>query len=146
MEEKKNAYMPGAYDGREKYIFISYAHKDREEAMEIIGHLLSESYRVWFDQGITPGSEWDSNIAEHVEHSHVFFALISNAYLQSNNCQDELNYARETGRQRILIYLEKTELTGGMRMRLGQLPAFYRYEYKKQEKFYEELFRDEGVK
>lgn len=41
-----------AYEGDEKFIFISYAHKDSETVYPIIEKLNADGYRVWFDDGI----------------------------------------------------------------------------------------------
>ena len=57
---------PIPYAGKEKYIFISYSHRDTYQAFEIITRLKKNGYRVWFDGGIDPGTEWDENIAFHI--------------------------------------------------------------------------------
>ena len=54
------------YSGTEGFIFISYSHRDSVQAMEIIARLMENGFRVWYDEGIDPGSEWDENIAEHI--------------------------------------------------------------------------------
>ena len=46
------------YEGNENYIFISYAHKRSEESLNIIRALDEAGFRVWYDDGIAPGSEW----------------------------------------------------------------------------------------
>ena len=54
------------YEGSEPYIFISYAHADREDVFAVLSELYARGYRIWFDEGITPGSEWPENIAQHL--------------------------------------------------------------------------------
>ena len=54
------------YQGDQQYIFISYAHKD-EVVLKIIEQMINDGYRVWFDNGIDPGTEWDDSIASHIE-------------------------------------------------------------------------------
>ena len=56
-----------AYEGTENYIFISYAHKDSDRVMPILEELRDEGYRIWYDDGIAPGSEWPENIAQHLD-------------------------------------------------------------------------------
>ena len=46
------------YEGQEAYIFISYCHKDRASVFPIIEQMARDGYRVWYDEGIDPGSEW----------------------------------------------------------------------------------------
>ena len=58
MHEMNEKYVPyRGYDA--PYIFVSYAHKDGNKASEVIGKLQMEQYRVWYDEGIDPGTEWD---------------------------------------------------------------------------------------
>ena len=119
--EVRRAIQP--YGGILPYIFVSYAHRDNRRAMEILGLLFSQSYRIWYDEGIEPGSDWDEYIASRIEGCECFLALLSEAFLDSPNCRDELNYARDLGKQSILLYLDDIELPGGMRMRLGRSQA-----------------------
>lgn len=70
--ERKNIY---PYKGELPYIFISYSHRNMEEAISIIELLQKDNFRVWYNEGIDPGSEWDENIATHVENCGYFIAL-----------------------------------------------------------------------
>lgn len=144
MHEMNEKYVPyRGYDA--PYIFVSYAHKDGNKASEVIGKLQMEQYRVWYDEGIDPGTEWDENIAEHIENCEYFIALLSREYLVSSNCKDELNFARELEKPRLLIYLEDIQLPGGMRMRLSRLQAIHKYKYQSMELFFEKLAETQGL-
>ena len=55
-----------AYEGREPYIFISYAHKDMAKVLPIIEGLAEKGFRIWYDAGIEAGTEWPEYIAEHL--------------------------------------------------------------------------------
>lgn len=127
------------YKGSKPYIFVSYAHLDMDEAMTIVSELIDRGYRIWYDEGIDPGTEWDENIATHIENSSMFIALMSNHYLDSTNCKDELNFARDLELNRILVYLENITLPGGMRMRLSRLQAIHKYTYPDTGQFYEKV-------
>lgn len=133
------------YKGTEPYIFISYAHKNMVEAENIIRRLLSDNYRVWFDEGIDPGTEWDENIATHINGCGYFIALLSDEYLESSNCRDELNYARDLEKQRLLIYLKDLQLPSGMQMRLSRLQAIHKYKYHSEETFFIKLEETDGL-
>lgn len=50
---------PIPYEGSEKYIFISYSHKDKEEVYKDIKMLQHEGVRIWYDKGIYAGNKWD---------------------------------------------------------------------------------------
>ena len=134
------------YRGNKPYIFISYSHKDKGLILPILDSMLFDNYRVWFDEGIVPGTEWDQNIAAHIEKSDYFIAFISNNYISSENCKDELNYARDLNKKRVLVYLEHVDLPAGMAMRLNRLQAIHYYVYETQEAFLEKLYDADGIK
>lgn len=140
-----NGKVIAPYKGNEPYIFISYSHKNSNEALEIIERLQAENYRVWYDEGIDPGTEWDENIATHVEECEFFIALLSDEYIASSNCKDELNYARDLEKNRLLIYLNQVKLPSGMRMRLSRLQNIHKYTYTDENNFYNKLFEAVGI-
>ncbi len=113
------------YIGEEPYIFISYSHKDSAEAAELIRNLIEAGYRVWYDEGLTPGSEWDEHIAIQIRHCAYLFPLISENFLASRNCLDELKYALDEQKAILLIYLTMAELPGGLKMRAGRYQALF---------------------
>ena len=128
------------YKGQENYIFISYSHRNAPAVLQVVQQLQKDGHRVWYDEGIDPGTEWDENIAQHVKDCHCFVAFLSKEYLQSTNCKDELNYARELDKPRLLVYLEDVELPVGMQMRLSRLQAVHKYKYTDAAGFYEKLY------
>ena len=127
------------YQGGEPYIFVSYAHRDRDRIEVILRRLFASGYRIWYDEGIDPGTEWDNNIASHIEGCGCLLAFISANYLNSDNCKDELNFARDLQKDRLLVYLEDVRLPLGMAMRLNRLQAIHQYVYAEQEELYEKL-------
>jgi hypothetical protein len=128
------------YRGEEAYIFISYAHRDIKKVQKIIYLLEEQGYRIWYDEGIDPGTEWDDNIASHIEACNGMIAFLSTAYIESDNCKDELKYARDIGKERLLVYLDDVVLSSGLAMRLNRTQAIYEYKYKSREKFLDKLF------
>lgn len=133
------------YKGNEPYIFISYAHRDKDTVCEVLANMLTDGYRVWFDAGIDPGTEWDEVIAAHVEACAYFIAFISEGYLASENCKDELNYARDLGKKRLLVYLEDVKLPGGMAMRMNRLQSIFKNRYESDADFYATLYAADGI-
>lgn len=127
------------YEGEKLYVFISYAHKDKERVLPILRKLSEAGYRLWYDEGIDPGTEWDKNIAEHIVNCGYFIAFMSENYLASSNCKDELNYARDLDKNRFLVYLEKIELPPEMQMRLSRIQNVHRYAYDDDTAFFEKL-------
>ena len=134
------------YSGNQPYIFISYSHKNMDTALNIVDRLQKDGYCVWYDEDIDPGTEWDENIAAHIDNCTCFVALLSKEYLASSNCKDELNYARTREKQRLLVYLNNVSLPSGMEMRLSRLQNIYKYKYLNEDNFYEKLYTSRGIK
>ena len=139
-----NVEMPTP-DENENYIFVSYAHKNKDIVIPIIRRMQQNGYSVWFDEGIDPGTEWDKYIAQKLLKCTFFIAAISNDYLNSSNCQDETHYARDLDKDRVLVYLEKTELPPELQMRHGRLQAIHKYTYQNEEDFYQKLYSTSGI-
>lgn len=133
------------YCGKEPYIFISYAHRNEAEAYRVIARMQAEGYRVWYDKGIDPGTEWADNIAERVANCDYFIAFITEEYLKSTNCLDELSFARDKEKKRLLVYLANVTLPDGISMRSNRLQAIHKYAYAREEEFFENLFRAKGI-
>ena len=113
------------YEGNEKYIFVSYAHKDTPTVLPIIEALQNAGFRVWYDGGIEAGTEWPEYIADHLSVCGVALIFISENAIASKNCIREINFAISEGREMLAVYLSDVKLTSGMRMQLGTIQAMY---------------------
>lgn len=109
---------PSAYQGNEQYIFISYAHKDAARVLPFVEKMQRDGFRVWYDEGITPGDEWDDNIAVHLVNSSFFLAFLSQNYMDSENCKDEMYYAFDLHKPQMMVYLEAVDLPQRMEFRI----------------------------
>ena len=98
--------MPKAYEGNEPYIFISYAHKDSDKVIPIIQALQDRGFRVWYDEGLEVGSSWSDMIEEYLFKCACTICFISPNFLNSQNCQDEIDYAKEIKKSPLIVYLE----------------------------------------
>lgn len=143
MNERRILIAP--YEGKEPFIFVSYSHRNRDDALSIVERLQKDGYRVWYDEGIHPGSEWDEYIAQYVANCSLFLALLSEEYLLSSNCKDELNYARNKEKNRVLIYLKDIELPAGMELRLSRLQNIHRSSYIVENSFFDKLYTSSGI-
>ncbi len=143
MDERKVLFAP--YEGNDPFIFVSYSHKNRDEALSIVERLQEDGYRVWYDEGIHPGSEWDEYIARYVANCSLFLALLSDEYLQSSNCKDELNHARNKEKNRVLVYLKDIDLPAGMELRLSRLQNIHRSNYLDENAFFGKLYTSDGI-
>lgn len=114
---------PTAYSGNEPYAFISYAHKDANRIYPIIQALQNSGLRVWYDEGLEVGSHWSETIATHLIDSHCALCFLTKNFLESENCKDELHFAKEKGKGPLIIYLDSVKLPEKMQMSFGRLHA-----------------------
>ncbi len=127
------------YEGNEKYIFVSYAHKDAETVLPIVEALNNDGYRVWYDSGIEAGTEWPEYIEEHLLNAHVVLVFMSPAAIDSRNCRNEINFALELKKEILVVYLEETALLKGMRLQLNSTQSLFRMHHDSEETFVQEL-------
>jgi len=114
---------PIPYKGDKPYIFISYAHSDRIEILNILQELMVSKYRFWFDEGIVPGTEWREEIVEALENSHTFLVFISPNSIESDYVIKEINYAINQKKQILPVYIKETQLPGRIAIELGPIQA-----------------------
>lgn len=94
--------------------------------------------------------DWVDVIAERLSRCHLFIAFMTKSYSISENCLDELFFAREQCRNRLLVYLDDTEVSKGIRMRYCRRQALYHWQCtnsrcKTEEEFYSALYRVHGI-
>lgn len=132
--------MPQVYEGDRPYIFVSYAHADRDAVLPIIRALVDEGYRVWYDDGIQAGSSFPDYIADRLFGCSCVLMLVSRSSLGSGWCRNEVEYALDLGRSVLPVYLEDVELPRALHLRLGSVQALYWYAYATDDEFNEKLF------
>ena len=119
------------YDGEKPYIFISYAHKDTDVVLPIVSELQQRGYRVWFDQGIEAGTEWSNNIAKHLRDCSAFLFFASHNSAASENCLDEISYAKSNQKSALMIFLEDdVVLPEGTEMQTARFQRMYKTRHK----------------
>ena len=116
-----------AYAGDKPYVFISYAHKDAKLVFEEIKKFHGEGYPVWYDQGLTPGQEWDDEIAIALMNASMLIVFISANSMASRNVQDEIKMALNRDIDIVPIYLEQTQLPPALELRLSNKHAIFKY-------------------
>ena len=134
-----------SYQGDESYVFVSYAHKDKDLVYPLIRTMQENGYNVWFDEDITPASEFTEYIAENLLRSAFFIAMITPQYLASHYCRHELSFACNLNKKRLLIYLEEVTLTPGLQMMTTDQQAILKYQYSDTSYFYDKLFHSDGI-
>lgn len=134
------------YEGSENYIFISYCHKDKKFVFPIIERLAKDGYRVWYDEGIDPGSEWPEIIASHLNNAAACIAFITDNALNSHNCRREINFALLKKKPFISVILEKVKLSLGMEMQLSATQSIFKYTLQSNYEFFQKLYEAKFLK
>ena len=128
------------YTGENSYIFISYAHDDSERVLPIISYIANQEYRIWFDQRIEVGTKWAEVIAQRLNQSACFMAFITDNYLQSDNCMDEIEHAKNKKIPILIIYLEDLQIPDWFLMRHGRTQCIYYKEYTTHNEFFGRIY------
>lgn len=128
------------YEGRDNYIFISYCHKDKKNIFPVIEKLAHDGYRVWYDEGIDPGSEWPEIIARHLNGCATCIAFISENSLNSHNCRREINFALLKKKPFISVVIEPVQMSLGMEMQLSATQSIFKYTLSDESEFISKLY------
>lgn len=135
----------GPYEGDKKYIFASYCHKDRDVVYPIIEHMAKDGYRIWYDEGINPGTDWPEIIAEHLDKCSVCISFITENSIESHNCRREINFALLKKKPFISAFLEEVQLSVGMEMQLSSTQSVFRYKYDEFKDFLSKFYKGEDM-
>jgi len=76
-------------------LFISYAHKDTDAKMlcKQLVEFLSPDYQIWYDEHISAGQIWGTNIAQRLQSCDAIICLVSPNWLKSEYCNREYDIA-----------------------------------------------------
>ena len=116
-----------AYKGQDPFVFVSYAHKDSQLVYPEINALHGKGYKIWYDEGIGASNEWPEEIAKAVISCAVFIVFVTENSVSSKNCRNEINLALDEDKPFLAIHLKETSLQPGLRLRMGDLQAIFRY-------------------
>ena len=116
-----------AYTGREPYLFASYAHADGAIIYPELTYLRDQGYRIWYDEGIHPGSEWPEEVAKALAAASFFLVFISPAAVRSQNVRNEIHYALNNRKPFLAIHIEETQLPPGLELRMGDIHAIMKH-------------------
>lgn len=128
------------YEGPEPYIFVSYCHKDKPQVFPIVERLARDGYRVWYDEGIDPGTEWPEIIAQHLNGCRLCIAFLSGNALDSHNCRREINFALLKKKPFLSVVLEPVALSLGIEMQLSATQSILKYEISSEAEFFRILY------
>ena len=94
-------------------VFLSYCHKEKTKAEEIYEFLTKIlKLKVWMDKfEIKLGNDFAVDILNGVRCSRLLICLISENYIKSENCVNELKLGKYYKKEILLVILEKIRLS-----------------------------------
>jgi hypothetical protein len=98
--------------------FLSYAHENKEEVMEMLDHLTQSGLTVWKDTEEMKHGSIDEHMMNGIRNSRVFVACISTKYRDSENCKSEIYHAKAIKKDIVYVLFEKIK---GEEERMDQL-------------------------
>jgi hypothetical protein len=116
------------YKGDKPYIFVSYSHKDKVYVYPEIERLHRFGYRIWYDEGIVPGTEFPRELQNAIEGSSYFLVFISKNAVKSKNVRNEINFALKREKNFLPIYIEDTQLDEGLDLQMITIKEIKKYE------------------
>ncbi|MFS8099714.1 toll/interleukin-1 receptor domain-containing protein [Lentzea alba] len=84
-------------------VFISYAQEDRPQAEHLKQRLLDLGHAPWSDSGLHGGQAWWDEILNRIRESDALLLLISPAFLASQACLLERQYATLLGKHLVPV-------------------------------------------
>jgi Leucine-rich repeat (LRR) protein len=99
-----------ACDKADSFIFVSYAHTDKDEVYPDIRQLQDSGYRIWYDEGITPSESWMLEIVKAINNCAFFVVFISLAAVESPFVSREIEWAIKRKKLYLVIFLVETTL------------------------------------
>jgi TolB-like protein len=117
-----------AYRGEAPFVFVSYAHADAATVFPDLIALRDAGFNVYYDEGISPGSRWTTELAEAIDRCAVFVAFLSPDAVASENCTNEIEFAVSRRRPMLVVHTRATTLPPGLELSLGGRQALMRSE------------------
>ncbi len=113
-------------------VFISYSHRDKTLRNELDKHLSNLKRQniiaSWYDGDISPGTEWEPQIMEHLKRAQIILLLVSADFIASDFCYSiEMTQAiarHDANQARVIpILLRPTAWKGAPFAKLQALPS-----------------------
>ena len=116
------------YDGDDKYVFITYAHKDAKSVFSDLEQFNDLGINIFYDDGLPVGSAWFESIETKISKSKMFVPFLSPNTVNSRVSRDEIFLAYLFNLPILPIYLKETKLEKGLNLAIGSLQSIYKYE------------------
>ncbi len=90
-------------------LFYSYSHQDEKYRDELEKHLAvlrnKELIDEWHDRKIDAGDDWDEEIDNNMNKSHIILLLFSPDFIASTACQKEVDTAMRLKKEKGIVFI-----------------------------------------
>ncbi|MCR5257749.1 MAG: TIR domain-containing protein [Desulfovibrio sp.] len=128
-----------AYQGSDPYIFVSYAHADRDDVFECIGRLHKDGFRIWYDEGITPGKNWYGVLASKISQASCVLLFLSGNAQASQYISKEITSAIDLKKPIVCVVLDGAPLSEAFHLMLCDLQMVSRGDFADAGSFYSKI-------
>lgn len=133
------------YEEEKPYIFVSYSHQNQEIVTNILEVIYDKGYNIWYDTGISAGSDPFEYIATHLLKCELAIFFLSSNSSQSHYCKSEINFAISKSKNIICVVLDEFDMPLGLELQLQNTQMLYYYKMR-QDDFYYKLFSSNSMK
>jgi hypothetical protein len=104
----------GGSQSREPFVFVSYAHEDRDRIDTLLNEISQSGVCLWMDTAIDVGEEWDTRLETQLIECAALIAFVSDGYVDSKHCRRELKFADALDKPILAASFVKRPLSGGL--------------------------------
>jgi len=117
-----------AYQGDEPYVFVAYAHEDAGRVYPQIAWLQDQGFHVWWDEGISPGAAWRSEVAQAIRGCALLVYFVTPNSIASEHSVREVNFALDEYHRPVLaVHLVETLLPDALALSLSDRQAIFEH-------------------
>lgn len=103
------------------YVFLSYAHADRAFGLSVLQRLQQAGARVWYDEGLQAGTQWDQELERRIRACGALVACLTDGYQTSRFCTREISFADGIGKPILPIAPTARSWAPGLQLRFQSL-------------------------
>jgi hypothetical protein len=96
------------------FLFASYARADSQRVYPVVENLVKNGTSIWIDRHIMGGDDWVVELENRLLSCSGILAFVSRSFIGSKYCGRELRFGDALNKKIIPVFLEPTELSGGM--------------------------------
>jgi hypothetical protein len=112
--------LPAPDRGDEPFFFVSYRRTDRDRVVPVIENVRSQGWRLWYDDEIAGGSEWNAVLEQRLAACSGVLLFLSQPAVESKYVRRELQFADTLDKPIICVQIELAELRHGLGLLLSQ--------------------------